>query len=480
MGNLLTSDEAKQLPIEDVQSVLDSFTFKTPPLDHQKRCLVWALDRKRLAYWLDVGTGKSLLALYTMSMWNKRKTLIVCPNPVVDTWADEIKKHTTARYVKLKGTVEERSLRMQEDHDFYIINYEGLRVLWGRKMGRKYVLNPTTLAKLPFDSLIIDEVHRCKSHKSFSAKCAREMSRRVQCCIVMTGTPLTKDQRDLWAEMAVMDLGRTLGTSYWTFIREHFYPRGFDWVLKKDALGIILKKLSHSTIRFERDECFELPDKTYETRTVELTKEQRKLTDAAIIGAATDELNMAAALNCGNKLAQIAGGFLMTDDEVKLLKPNPKLDELASIVEEVNGKFIVYHHFVVEGQLIENLFRKLKIPFRSVRGEIKDQEKQICDFKNNPMVRALIAHPACGGEGINLYEAATIIFYSNDFSHAHRVQAEGRIYRLGQTQKCLYIDIIALNDYDSIDIHILDALKNKRQMAEVILDYIRGRKAKNG
>ena len=71
MGNLLTSDEAKQLPIEDVKSVLDPFTFKTPPLDHQKRCLVWALDRKRLAYWLDVGTGKTLLALYTMSMWNK-------------------------------------------------------------------------------------------------------------------------------------------------------------------------------------------------------------------------------------------------------------------------------------------------------------------------------------------------------------------------------------------------------------------------
>jgi SNF2 family DNA or RNA helicase len=476
---LPTSEQIKAMDRQDVQDILASVKFRTEPLDHQKRCLLWALDRKRVAYWLDVGTGKTLLALYTMTLWERKRTLIVCPNPVVQTWADEISKHTTASYVKLVGTAAERMRRLKEDHNFYIINYEGLRVLWGTKRGKHFQMNFDLLQHTPFDSLIIDECHRTKNSKSYTAKCCREVSRRVSHCIVMTGTPLTKDQRDLWSEMSVMDLGRALGNNYWTFVRRYFKPRGYDWVLRKGALEEILKLLAPSTIRFERQECFDLPERVYETRLIEMSDEQKKLTDAIVSGVQLDDnFDGAAILQCGMKMAQVAGGLLINNNnEVRLLKPNPKLDALAGIVEEISGKFIVYHHFVVEGELIENLFRRIGVSYQAVRGGIAHQPERIQEFRTNPNVQALVAHPACGGEGINLYEANTIIFYSNSYNLVHRVQAEGRIYRLGQTKKCLYIDLIADDGTgDSIDMRILHSLQQKADAAQTVLDYIRGRR----
>ena len=482
MNNLLTSDDVKRLPIEYIDDILAPMRFKTLPLEHQARCLTWALERRRLAYWLDVGTGKTLLALYTLQIWGCRCALIICPNSVTDTWADEIDKHLGWDYVVLKGTAEERRRKLAEDHRLYIINYEGLRVLWGRKIGNKYRPDIGGMEELDFDAIIADEIHRCKNPRALSQRLTRELSRRVDYAIVMTGTPLTKDHKDLWAEMDVMDQGRSLGNNYWGFVRTYFRPSGFDWKLKEGSLEKILEKLAPHTIRFERADCFDLPEKTYERRNVPMSAEQLGLIDE-VLGVAQQtnpdlaSWNRANVLDCGNKLAQIAGGFIYVDGETKALNSNPKLRELERIIEEVSGKFIIYHRFRAEGRMVEEMLAKIGISFRSARGEIKNKDQQISEFKSDPSVRALVAHPACGGEGINLFEAATIIFYSNGYHFAHREQAEGRIYRLGQTQKCLYVDIVATEGLagDSIDHRILRALKHKGDIAGEVLSYIRGR-----
>lgn len=477
MISLLSSNQVKNMHIANVDDILAPIKFRTKPMAHQARCLVWALERERIAYWLDVGTGKTLLALYTLRLWGCRCALIVCPNSVTDTWADEIDKHLGWDYVILKGTAAERRRKLAEDHQLYIINYEGLRVLWGRRVGKKYRLDVSSMDRIPFTAIVADEIHRCKGPKNLTTRLTRELSIRVEHAIVMTGTPLTKDHKDLWAEMDVMDQGRSLGSNYWSFVRTYFRPAGFDWKLKKGSLEKILEKLAPHTIRFEREDCFSLPGKTYQQRRVPMTAEQLDWVDEVLGIARQKDLTIRSnILDCGNKLAQIAGGFIYTEDETKVLKSNPKLRELERIIEEVAGKFIIYHRFRAEGRIIEGLLDKIGLSYRSARGEIKDKDKQIAEFKGDENVRALVAHPACGGEGINLFEAATIIFYSNGYHFAHREQAEGRIYRLGQQRKCLYIDIIATDGTaDGIDFRILKSLKHKGDIAGEVLSYIRGR-----
>lgn len=488
IAELISSHDAKTCPIEDVEDVFDLIRFRTEPMAHQARSLLWALERERVAFWLDVGTGKTLLALYTLKLWGCKRILVVSPNPVVETWANEIKRHTGWDYVILKGTVGERRRKLKQKHRLYIINYEGLQVLFGKVVEKKYegkvhrhhVIDAEAIRKVQFDAIIADEVHRVKSPKALVTKISRELSRQVKHCIVMTGTPLTRDQRDLWAEMSVMDLGQALGNNYWAFVRKYFRPYGFDWILKTGSLEQMLERVAENTIRFSREECFDLPDKMYETLHIPMSKMQMDLTAGLIESAqieAEEGWNTAAVLNVGNKLAQVAGGFLIMAEgkPIKRLPRNPKLDALGGLVEEIAGKFIMYHHFREEGAMIEELLRKMGVSYRAVRGGVKDQARQLSEFKEDLNVQALVAHPACGGEGINLQEAATEIFYSNGFNFVHRVQAEGRIHRLGQTERCLYLDLVMVDeDGDSIDVRILKALAKKADVAQEVLDYIKG------
>jgi len=476
---LLTSQQAKSLPIADIRDTLSPVTFMTTPMSHQARCLLWALERSRIAYWLDVGTGKTLLALYTAYLWDCNDVLVICPNSVIQTWIDQIKEHTDFTHTVLHGTADERRRKLAARGNISIINYEGLRVLWGKKKEKKYRPDMEAIDRSRFDAVIVDECHRTKSSRALVSRIAMELSRRARNCIVMTGTPLTKDQKDLWSEMAVMDMGRSLGRNYWNFVRTYFKPAGFDWKLKRGSLEKILEKLKPNTIRYEREECFDLPERTYEQRRTYMTKEQTDLMASVIAQESGDDAawTTTAALQCGNKLAQISGGFLYgIDHKAKRLKSNPKLDELETLFDELTGKVIIYHHYAEEGRMIEALLRKLKIKFCSARGEITDKDEQIMKFQKDKNVQVLVAHPSCGGEGINLQCASTMVFFSNGYHYALRVQAEGRIYRLGQKNRCLYIDIVADDGTgDGIDFRILRSLKTKDDAATAVLDYIRGK-----
>jgi len=382
----------------------------------------------------------------------------------------------------LQGTAAERRRKLARRNQISIINYEGLRVLWGKKVGKKYRPDMAAIDKSRFDAIVVDECHRTKAPNALVSRLARELSRRAKHCIIMTGTPLTKDQRDLWSEMSVMDLGKTLGRNYWNFVRTYFKPAGFDWKLKHGALEKILEKLKPHTMRYERAECFDLPERTYEQRHIYMTAEQTDLIEQVLEKQTEADPDVAAwtntdALQCGNKLAQISGGFLYAkDEEPKRLKSSPKLQELERLLEELSGKVIVYHRYAEEGRMIEELLHKLGIVFSSARGEIKDKDEQITRFQEDDNVRVLVAHPSCGGEGINLQCASTIVYYSNDYHYALRVQSEGRIYRLGQKNKCVYIDIVCDDGTgDGIDYRILKSLKAKDDAATAVLNYIRGK-----
>ncbi len=479
MENQITSIEAKSLPIEDVDYILESFRFQREPLEHQKRCLLWALERRRVAYWLDIGTGKTLLALYTLMLWGCKKTLVVCPKSVIEGWMDEIKMGLGWKTVALVGKIGDRRRLLGKKARIYLINYEGLQWLWGRRKKNRgrFLPDISKIDELDFDALVIDEAHRCKGHKNLTTVLAREISRRVKHCITMTGTPLTKDQRDLWGEMNVLDLGESLGQNYWGYVRSYFRPWGFDWKLKDGSLEKILKRLAPKTIRYAREDCLDLPERIYERRLVQMSEEQKKLTQAIITGTLETDgsINQTEILNIGIKLAQVAGGSLIQESGTKRLDPNPKVAELLRTLEEVQGKAIIYHQFVEEGRMIEEALEKNDIPACSVRGETKNKPAVISKFLNDPSIKVLVAHPACGGEGLNLQIANTIIFYSNGYNLVHREQSEGRIFRLGQKQSCLYIDLVIEDGMgDSIDKRILKSLKQKSDAATEVLDYIRG------
>ena len=480
----------KSLTQSDTDEILKDVSFLTKPLHHQAVTIVWAADiGNRLMLWHDVGTGKTLSSLYINQIWETKRLLIVCPNSVMHSWEEQIQLHSTQSFCFLKGSAEKRRELMQDSKaNILIINYEGLRCLYGvqkkdKHSGKKrWYVNKSALKLVPFDSIVFDECHHLKSPDALQSKIAYEISSRVDNVIAMTGTPISTGYENLHNQYLVLDGGNTLGANRFRFLRQYFDQDFWGgWTIKdKENAKMILDRIAPVTLRYERTECFDLPTKTYNIRTCEMTAEQKKLTNDIIHGmnieTESGELTAADALHVGNKLSQITGGLLIMDDKtVHRLKKPPKLDLLQELVVDCPGKMIIFHNYIMESTLIEERLHKLKIPFAAIRGETKDKASEIKRFQNDVKCKVLLAHPKSGGEGLNLQAANTIVFYSNGTNGADvREQCEGRIWRYGQINQCMYFDLIV---EDSIDEKRLEKTSNRKDMADKILQYIQNHKS---
>jgi SNF2 family DNA or RNA helicase len=502
----------KKLSYDELQKWFENIDFKIKPYKHQLASMAFTIGEnlKRVMFIHRIGTGKTLTALYMLKCWNvQNKILIVCPNSIMDkTWKVEIERSTDYKCNILRGTLGERLKKQQSDCQINIINYEGLRALYRKKQDNQFVIDMEAINKSGYEAIIIDECHRVKAY-SIQTRICQRLTTRARYVIMLTGTPIGRDATDLFYQYWVLDNGRTFGTYYYNFLLTYFfkaYPQDFKWTPKRlchicnklynhkkehllqhkidiqqyrlkypepehTSETIILNKVKENTITYTQEECVDLPEKIYQVREVEATSEQQELIEKVIANVPIEKLNNTNVEYHLQKILQITGGFLLKDDKILLLDSNPKLDEFKNIIEEIDGKFIVYHYYIEEGKLITEILKKKGISYAVLNGQVKNKEVEIDKFLNNPKCQVLVAHPKSGGEGLNLQLANIIIYYSNSFiGNILREQSEGRIHRIGQTKPCLYIDLVIANSVDSI---LLDALKNRENGIQNIIQYLK-------
>ena len=465
--------------------------LKTEPMDHQYKSIQFAVDDPDgcSMQWSDIGTGKSLAALYTAAMWKCKAVLIVCPPSVIRSWKEQISKHTNLSYVTITQYDGGRSLDLyQQDADVYLVNYDSLDVLFTKyvdtKTGRRTREIVGDFGQLPFDCMIVDECHWFGSHKAMWTQIGYVLARQMKYVLMLTGTPIRTGLENLWSQFWVLDGGKTLGKSYMSYLKKYFSPyqitvyggrKVTKWHERKESKEKVLKRISKKVIRFDREQCFDLPPLLTQIREVNLSVEQRKMIADIVAGLKIKlkkgELNPSSVGNLSTKLRQISGGFVIGSKGATRLGKNPKLDALWDCLQETSGKCIIFHSFVEEGRIIEDFLMKKKVGYASLRGEITDKDDQVDRFKTDPDCIVLVAHPKSGGEGQNFQMANVIINYSNAMTTAAvRMQAIGRVHRFGQTESCIVIDIIAKASADEA---IYTSLMDDVDMANSVLTWIK-------
>lgn len=178
------------------------------------------------------------------------------------------------------------------------------------------------------------------------------------------------------------------------------------------------------------------------------------------------------------KLQQVCCGFLTTDDgEVKDL-PNAKLKELLNILEETEGKVIIWSSFV---KSIDLIIEKLQEKYGTqstveIHGGVSVEARQssVVNFQENKEVRFLVGNPTVGGYGLTLTAASTVIYFNNSFNLEVRQQSEDRAHRSGQNKSVTYIDLIAEKTLDEF---VLKSLNQKMKLSaqtlgEEVLKYL--------
>jgi len=478
----------KSLTKEELATIFkDTISFSIDPMWHQLVSLSFASTHDRVAYWHGVGTGKTLLSLWTTELWKCKKVLVVCPSSAFSAWERDITTYTDKSYVFLTGSGRDRKAKLKRNTDIAVINYEGLKTVYcslvkkqGWKINYKSFIHD-------FDGIILDEVHRCKAYGSLQTKICFALSKKAKHVIGLTGTAFDSDLLEPFNIYKVIDLGKALGLNFFTYRSYFFKPSFYSWELKnKKAEEKILRLMARSTISFDREECFDLPDIQEVVKEIEPSPEfiqmQHKIitTEDIIINGQAAYLGKIVESADGERemrqaraplLRELTGGFIYYKDDKEdkvnqtfCLKKNAKMEALIDLIDDTSGKLLVFYLYQAEGAMLQQALKKNKINFRMMKGgqKINERGKAIKDFTNNPDVKVMLVQISTGAEGWDGSAANVIVFYTLVASPKVRKQCVGRAHRKGQKNKCLVVDLMLKRSVD------ITTLKHKEERTDFV------------
>ena len=467
-----------------------NYKFKTKPYKHQMLALEKSWHKETYAYFMEMGTGKTKVLIDNMSMlYDKGKidgALIVAPKGVIKTWyeqelpthlVDHIENMTVLWQPNItKGQQEklESLFEIETALHILIMNVEALSTDKGVKFAAKFLNSHKVI-------MAIDESTTIKTPTAKRTKNIIGLGKYAKYKRIMTGSPVTKNPLDLYSQCEFLDPYLLDFTSYYAFRNRyaemktmHLRGRSIQVVDEFKNLGELSDTVKTFSERILKEDCLDLPPKNFTKRHIILTSEQRKAYDqmkkaamAVLNGKVTTTMTVLTQLM---RLHQITCGHFTADDGSVQLIENNRIKELMNVLEETEGKAIIWANYQRDiTNIIQNIV-KVYGPGSVVDyyGLTPQEERQdnIKKFQNDDNCRFIVGTTQTGGYGITLTQANTVIYYSNGYDLEKRLQSEDRAHRIGQTKSVTYVDLIA---EDTVDEKIVKALRDKINIASEVL-----------
>jgi SNF2 family DNA or RNA helicase len=467
-----------------------NYKFKTKPYAHQMTALEKSWNRETYAYFMEMGTGKTKVLIDNMSMlYDKGKidgALIIAPKGVVGTWyTNELPTHLPNHIENVTVLWQPNINKKQQEKldtlfkidtgiHILIMNVEAFSTDKGRLFAGKFLRSHNAI-------MAIDESTTIKNPGAKRTKNIVALSKSAKYRRIMTGSPVTKNPLDLFSQCEFLDPYLLDFGSYYAFRNRyaemktmHAHGRSIQIVDKFINLGELSDTIKKFSYRVLKEDCLDLPDKIFIKRQIQLTPDQSKLYEqmkeqalAILQGKVSSTKNSLTQLM---RLQQITCGHFTDDNGTTQPIKNNRVDELMNVLEEVEGKAIIWAHYQYDMTKIMDAISKTYGPgsFVDYYGLTPKEERQdnITKFQNDPKCRFFIGTPSTGGYGITLTAANTVIYYSNGYDLEKRLQSEDRAHRMGQKKPVTYVDI---NAEDTVDEKIVKALRKKINIASQVL-----------
>ncbi|NWJ57852.1 DEAD/DEAH box helicase [Marine Group I thaumarchaeote] len=467
-----------------------NYKFKTKPYAHQLKALEKSWDKEVYAYFMEMGTGKSKVLIDNLAMlYEKGKVngaLIVAPKGVVGTWynnelpthlPDHIDNKTVLWQAMINKTQEKKLdtlFETGEELHILIMNVEAFSTKKGVDFARKFLSCHNTL-------MAIDESTTIKNPGAKRTKNILGLSKYSKYRRILTGSPVTKSPLDLYTQCQFLDPWLLGHASYYGFRTRYaimknanFNGRSVQIVVGYHNLGELSEKLHPFSYRVLKDDCLDLPEKTFIKRTVQLSPDQHKLynqmKEKALAVLNDKMVSTTTVMTQLMRLQQITCGHFTADDGSTQEIPNNRIDELTDVLEEIEGKVVIWGQWQKDiNQIIKAIVKeygeKSVVDYYGLTPK-NERQKNIDKFQTDPDCRFFVGTPATGGYGITLTAASNMIYYSNGYNLEFRTQSEARIDRIGQKYPMTYIDIICEN---TVDERIVKALRNKINIASKVM-----------
>ena len=466
------------------------YKFKTKPYAHQLTALEKSWNKKVFAYFMEMGTGKTKVAIDNIAMlYDNGKingALIIAPKGVYKNWySQEIPEHladhikpTTVLWKSLINKTQQEELdklfKPGLDLHILVMNVEAFSTKKGVDFAARFLNSHNTF-------MAIDESTTIKNPGAKRTKNIVALGKYAKYRRILTGSPVTKSPLDLYKQCEFLDEYLLDHSSYYTFRtryavlrKAHFNGRSVEIVVGYKNLGELSDKLKPFSYRVLKDDCLDLPKKTFMKRTITLSAEQDKvykqMKQMALAHMNGKMITTASALTQLMRLHQITCGHFTADDgSIQTIKNN-RISELTDLLEEVEGKAVIWAHYQYDvNEIVKTITKEYgEDSIVTYYGLTPQDERQdnIKKFQDDPKCRFLVGTPSTGGYGITLTAASTMIYYSNGYELEKRQQSEARIDRIGQEKPMTYIDIIC---EETVDDRIVKALRKKINIATEIM-----------
>jgi len=471
-----------------------NYKYKLPPFNHQAEALHDGWNRLEFGLFMEMGTGKSKVLIDNMGMLYQFGlidfALVIAPKGVYRNWvAKEIPEHMSddiphrvIRWVagpNKKQTEEMRSVKDKFDGlTIFVMNVEAFSSVKGKTagewMGRAFGSNGL---------IAIDESTTIKNHQAKRTKNLMKIAANFKYKRLLTGSPITKSPMDIYSQCEFLRPGLLGHESYYSFQgryavlqRRTMGAQSFNQIVGYKNLDELTYKIDQFSFRVLKKDCLDLPDKIYTARYVTLTPEQitmyNRIKEQALLLLDNGDLVSApAVITQLLRLQQIMSGHLKTDDGDILTFKSGRMDALKEIIEEHDGKAIIWSRFRHD---IREITTMLEEKFgdgcaASYFGDTSDNVRQsiVETFQNpNSKLKYFVGNPATAGYGLTLTEANLVVYYANDFNLETRIQSEDRAHRIGQKNNVTYIDLIAEG---TIDERIVNSLRAKIDIGALVL-----------
>jgi len=466
------------------------YKFKTKPYAHQLKALEMSWNKEVFAYFMEMGTGKSKVLLDNISMlYDKGKidgALIIAPKGVYKNWLESeipehLVKHIQKKAVLWQALINKKQqakldtlFKPEVDLHILIMNVEAFSTKKGLDFAAKFLSCHNAL-------VAIDESTTIKNPGAQRTKNIQRLSKLSKYRRILTGSPVTKSPLDLYTQCEFLDPWLLDHNSYYSFRTRYalmktanFNGRSVQLVVGYKNLAELSEKLKPFSYRVLKDDCLDLPPKTFMKRIIQLSPEQKRLYEQ-MKSMALAELNgkMLTTFNAVTqimRLQQITCGHFKADDGSMQEIKNNRITELLNVLDEVEGKAVIWAHWRHDiATIVREIEKEYPGSVMTYYGDTttEDRQKAIRAIQNpESKIRFLVGTPQTGGYGITLTGASTMIYYSNGYDLEKRQQSEARIDRIGQKKPMTYIDILA---EDTVDEKIVKALRKKVNIATQVM-----------
>ena len=432
-----------------------------PSTDGFKYCFrvpsTYLLFRRNGCVFASGNTGKSASAIwaadYLMTQGLVKRVLIVCPVSIMDAaWRNDLFSVAMHRRVDVAyGAAPKRKKIIAGDAEFLIINYDGIAVV------------KEELSAGGFDLIIVDEASHYSNAQTARWKALRALIKDDTWLWLMTGTPAAQSPVQAFG-LAKLVNPQGIPRTFSSFRDMVMYKiTQFKWGVKDTAPDTVHRVLQPA-IRFSKMECLDLPEIVYMQRDVPLGKQQRlyyeKLRKQMLMEASGETVTAPNAAVVMTKLLQISSGSVYSDDQNTLqFDIKERYSALTEVLEEAPRKVLVFVPFKHTMRLVSEYLTRDGITCDMINGDVPASARTeiFRRFQSEPDPRVLVIQPQAAAHGVTLTAADTIVWWGPTTSLEIYAQANARIHRKGQVNRCTVIRLVG----SPVERRVYDMLDNK-------------------